>query len=90
MKAWLDLNRQKAEGIHVNSRDLRKHRQDVFRLFPLISQDVRVATPEEVYQEIMTFIDAVEKLPFDTKNIGISISKEYILEIYRNLYYVRE
>lgn len=31
----LDLNRQKAEGIHVNSHDLRKHRQDVFLLFPL-------------------------------------------------------
>ena len=90
MKAWLDLNRQKAEGIHINSRDLRKHRQDVFRLFPLISPDVRVAAPKEVYQDIMTFIDAVAGLPFEPKNIGISIGKEHILESYRNLYYVND
>lgn len=89
MKAWLDLNRQKAEGIHVNSRDLRKHRQDVFRLFPLINPDARIAAPEEVYQDIMTFINAVSELPFETKSIGISIGKEQILEIYQNLYYIK-
>lgn len=90
MKAWLDLNRQKSEGIHVNNRDLRKHRQDVFRLFPLINPDARIAAPEEVYQDIMTFIDAVAELPFETKSIGITIAKEQILEIYRNIYYMKE
>lgn len=90
MKAWLDLNRQKSEGIYVNNRDLRKHRQDVFRLFPLINLDERIAAPEEVYQDILTFIDAVAELPFETKSIGISIAKEQILEIYRNIYYMKE
>lgn len=51
MKAWLDLSNQKIEGNHVNSRDLRKHRQDVFRLFSLINLESRIATPKEVYQQ---------------------------------------
>lgn len=45
---------------------------------------------EEVYQDILNFIDAVAELPFETKSIGISIAKEQILEIYRNMYYMKE
>ena len=36
MKAWLDLKSKKADGIHVNSRDIRKHRLDVFRLSKMV------------------------------------------------------
>src|SRR5450756_1386298 len=42
MKAWLDLTDRKVHGEHVNDRDLRKHRQDVFRLFPLINAADRI------------------------------------------------
>ena len=38
MKAWLDLKEKKAQGTHVNSRDIRKRRLDVFRLFPLVRE----------------------------------------------------
>ena len=31
-KAWLDLSDKKNLGIHVNSRDIKKHKNDVFRL----------------------------------------------------------
>ena len=86
MKAWLDLTEKKKEGIHVNDKDLRKHRQDVFRLFPLISNDMLIPAPAEVYRDIQLFINAVQSLPFETNQIGITVSKEDILGIYSRIY----
>ena len=66
--------------------DLRKHRQDVFRLFPLISNDMLIPAPAEVYRDIQLFINAVQSLPFETNQIGITVSKEDILGIYSRIY----
>ncbi|MBQ5344538.1 MAG: hypothetical protein J6F33_05005 [Acidaminococcaceae bacterium] len=89
MKAWLDLTEKKAEGMHVNDRDLRKHRQDVFRLFPLISDDAVISVPEEVYDDIQKFIGEVRVLPFEPKQIGMSIQKDYVLDVYNRIYVLR-
>lgn len=88
MKAWLDLTEKKVEGVHVNDRDLRKHRQDVFRLFPLIADDAVISVPEEVYNDIQKFISEVRALPFETKQIGMSIQKNDILDVYSRIYVV--
>ena len=37
MYAWLDLMDKKERHEHVNTRDLRKHRLDVFRLLEIVS-----------------------------------------------------
>ena len=42
MKAWLDLKRQKENGAHVNSRDLRKHRLDNEPVFTASDQPVQI------------------------------------------------
>lgn len=86
MKAWLDLTEKKSEGIHVNERDLRKHRQDVFRLFPLISENENIMVSAEIYNDIHQFIDTVEAMSFESNQIGIPVSKGTILDIYRNIY----
>lgn len=36
MFAWLDLKRRKEQGEHVNERDLKKHKYDVFRLLQIV------------------------------------------------------
>jgi len=86
MKAWLDLKDKKAQGIHVNSRDIRKHRLDVFRLFQLVREDQRIVVPASVAADIHNFISQIEKIDMKLTDIGISRSKESILEIYKNMY----
>lgn len=88
MKAWLDLTDKKLKGLHVNDRDLRKHRQDVFRLFPLIDSNSSVTTPMEVYNDIKAFIAEVSNMPFETNKIGIEVSKDVILADYDRMYIV--
>lgn len=86
MKAWLDLKDKKAQGIHVNSRDIRKHRLDVFRLFQLVREDQRIVVPVSVGADIYDFISQMQETDIRLSDIGISRSKESILEIYRNMY----
>lgn len=86
MKAWLDLKSKKEQGIHVDSKDLRKHRLDVFRLFPLIREDVQVAVPASVLSDIREFIAQMRETDIRLKDIGISRSKDSILDIYSEKY----
>lgn len=86
MKAWLDLKDKKAQGIHVNSRDIRKHRLDVFRLFQLVREDQRIVVPVSVGADIYNFISQMQETDIRLSDIGISRSKESILEIYKNMY----
>ena len=86
MKAWLDLKDKKAQGFHVNSRDIRKHRLDVFRLFPLIREDLRIPVPSSVGEDIQNFIAQIRETDIRLTDIGISRSKDSILDIYNNMY----
>ena len=86
MKAWLDLTDRKSQGEHVNTRDIKKHRQDIFRLFPLIDSETKIEIPSEVYDDIQTFLLSMENTTFDPKTIGLSLDKDYVLNVYRNSY----
>ena len=86
MKAWLDLKSKKAEGIHVNSRDIRKHRLDVFRLFQLVRDGQKITVPKSVGEDITQFIAQMREIEIRLTDIGINRPKDSILDIYSNMY----
>lgn len=86
MKAWLDLKARKSEGIHVDSKDIKKHRLDVFRLFPLIRQDATIQVPQSIYNDICEFIADMRTENINLRDIGIQRSKDSILDIYSHIY----
>lgn len=70
-KAYLDLVEKKKEGLTVKSGDIKKHRLDVFRVFQLLSTELRVQLPEAVRTEVEDFVDVMRSHPPDIKVIGI-------------------
>lgn len=86
MKAWLDLKSKKAEGIHVNSRDIKKHRLDVFRLFQLVRDGQKITVPKSVGEDITQFIAQMRETEIHLTDIGINRPKDSILDIYSNMY----
>lgn len=86
MKAWLDLKNKKAEGIHVNSRDIKKHRLDVFRLFQLVRESQKITVPKSVGEDIIQFIAQMRETEIRLTDIGINRPKDSILDIYSNMY----
>lgn len=86
MKAWLDLKEKKAQGMHVNSRDIKKHRLDIFRLFQLVREDQKVTVSHSILEDIKTCIGQMREMDIRLTDIGINRSKESILDIYSNMY----
>lgn len=57
--AWLELTARKDEGEAIDSKDVRKHLNDVLRLSQLLAPDTRVALPEQVAADLSRFLDAL-------------------------------
>ena len=70
-KAWLDLNERKAVGEHVDSKNIRKHKNDVFRLAQLLTADTRQSITPEIAEDMKSFLTAMESEDVDLKSISV-------------------
>lgn len=71
MKAWLDLRQKKVQGAHVNERDLKKHKNDVFRLFPLVEPNAQITVTPRVEADVRQFINAIRQEPINLAKLGV-------------------
>ncbi|MBI2421411.1 MAG: hypothetical protein HYV27_01185 [Candidatus Hydrogenedentes bacterium] len=55
-RAWLDMHTRKQSGQHVDDRDLKKHRTDVFRLALLLTRNRSAAIDPKVYEDLLAFL----------------------------------
>ena len=87
MYAWINLLDRKRAGEHVNEKDLRKHKYDVFRLLQIVTADSKIESTGLVNESIHKFIDEISSidesevrlvqmgLPFDRAQ-GVRLLKE--------------
>lgn len=86
-KAWLDLTDRKANGEKVDGRNIRKHKNDVFRLAQLITANERQELAGEVAQDMVNFLDKMENEPVDLKSLGVKgVTQEEILALFHHCY----
>ena len=87
MYAWLDLKDKKARGEHVNERDLKKHKYDVFRLLQIARRDNKIGTNGIVRENIIRFMEEIrmENIPFIQLLLPFEMQEAlaYLGEIYR-------
>lgn len=88
IRAWLDLSERKAHGEPVDSRDLTKHKNDIFRLLINVSPTIRIHLDDDVRSDLKRFFEEIGNEKVDLKNLGIrSISQlkliERMMEIYQ-------
>ena len=69
-KAWLDLCERDRRGEHVDSRDLKKHRNDIIRMASELLLE-RCELPDEVRNDMRTFIDAMNVTDQEIKNLKL-------------------
>ena len=86
-KAWMDLTDRKAAGEHVDSKNIKKHKNDVFRLTELIDPTAKVVAPQGVYADIQEFVQRMKNENVDIKQLGlVGRTKEKILEELKAMY----
>ena len=86
-KAWMDLTDRKAAGEHVDSKNIKKHKNDVFRLTELIDPTAKIVAPKGVYADIQEFVLRMKNETVDIKQLGlVGRTKEKILEELKAMY----
>lgn len=74
-RAWLDLSERKEAGEAVDSRDIKKHKNDVFRLVAVITPDPINDVPEPIRKDLNRFLVAIADDTIDFKNLGLGSRK---------------
>lgn len=59
-KAWLDLSKRRMAGEQIDDRDIRKHKNDVFRLYQIISPESRINLPSVVADDLRAFLNVMQ------------------------------
>lgn len=86
MYAWLDLKRRKEAGEHVNERDYKKHKNDVFRLLQITNPDEKVSVSGLVRESVENFLGEIEKEQIRVEQLGLMITKEEAMELLKSIY----
>jgi hypothetical protein len=66
-RAWLDLRAREGEGEKIDGRSIRKHRNDVFRLFQVIDPDADLRPPRRIVDDMSSFLKQVESEELDLR-----------------------
>ena len=83
-EAYTEMLDRKAEGEQVDSRDIEKHKKDVFRLIAMLPQDSHFTLPEKLKNDMNDFYQRVGELPNSDffKNAGLRcLDAERLLEL---------
>ncbi|MFW6030762.1 MAG: hypothetical protein ACOCRO_11015, partial [Halanaerobiales bacterium] len=87
VKAWLDLKRRRESGNKVDSKDIKKHKNDVFRLLVNVSPTARIKTVEVVQKDINQFVKQIQNNKPDINNLGIrGTNFRELMNIFKNTF----
>lgn len=85
-----DDQTMKVEFNCEDSKNIKKHKNDVFRLTELIDPTVKIATPSGVYEDMQKFVDRMKNETVDVKQLGlVGRTKEQILQEIGELYAIQ-
>lgn len=88
-KAWLDLKNRKQLGEQIDSKNIKKHKNDIFRLAQLLKESDNKILSKEIASDLSSFILEMQKEIIDLKSIGIKgITKEDMLFFLKKYYVI--
>ncbi|OUN37829.1 hypothetical protein [Massilimicrobiota sp. An80] len=74
----MDLKERKERGNHVDSRDIKKHKNDIIRLSMLLVLDNKIEIPDMIKNDLSQFIQNIDKEDINLKQLRISnIDKKF-------------
>jgi hypothetical protein len=86
-RAWLDISARRAAGEKVDSRDLRKHANDVIRLVQLFAPDTQIPIAPKIVGDFGRFlVDLTADGSYDPRELRIDLPLAAVLERLRQAY----
>jgi len=89
-RAFLDLSNRKATGEHVDSSDIKKHRNDILRLFNILDLSQPIEVPQSIKDDLSACFERMRQEAVDPKQFGVrNRSLEDVLEALEKLYGIK-
>lgn len=86
-RAFLDLTQRRSGGGNVKSADIKKHRNDVFRLLQLIPRDSQIVVPASIMADLVHFVASVEReASVIPKSFGVDFTRTEGLQFLKKAY----
>ena len=70
-RAWLDLTERATRGEQIDSKTIKKHKNDVFRLYQILDPVSDPEAPGAVKKDISEFISRMRGEDVDLKSLGL-------------------
>ena len=89
MYAWVNLLDRKRAGEHVNEKDLKKHKYDVFRLLQIVTDGTKVESEGLVTESIHRYIEeisAVDESEVRLLQMGMPFDRDGGAELLKEIY----
>lgn len=89
MYAWINLLERKRKGEHVNERDLKKHKYDVFRLLQIVDATTKVESIGIVTESIHKYIEeisAVDESEVRLQQMGLPFDRDQGVDLLKDIY----
>lgn len=70
-RAWIDLSSRSDRGIPVDEKNIRKHRNDIIKLYQLLPDNIHIPLPKSIQQDMQIFLERIKEIPIDVKLFGV-------------------
>ncbi len=85
-RAFIDLTERNEQGTHIDSKDLKKHKNDVFRLAQLLTGNENIDAPKAVKEDMSKFFDLINNEKIDMKALGVPVSQQEATEVIKRIF----
>jgi len=85
-KAWLDLTERRLRGENVDDKNIRKHKNDVCRLFAILTPNTVIELPSSIQHDIADFLDRLSIEEVDFKALGLPFTMPEVLAGLKKLF----
>ena len=89
MYAWINLLDRKRAGEHVNEKDLKKHKYDVFRMLQIVTAGTKVESEGLVIESIQRYIEeigVVDESEVRLLQMGMPFDRDRGVELLKEIY----
>ncbi len=86
-RAWLDLTKRKKDGEKIDSKDIKKHKNDVFRLFAIVDPEFSADITPQIRADLSAFVRQMKEEDVNVKALGLySQSRDDVLSELQRIY----
>ncbi|MFI3214681.1 MAG: hypothetical protein R3Y24_15295 [Eubacteriales bacterium] len=87
IKAWLDLSERKEKGEVIDSKNIKKHKNDIFRLSASIEKESRIQVTGNVRRDTELFLSKSKEKPINSGDLGIkNATFDELLDVIESCY----